>query len=63
LSYACTIGSVMALFAMLPYGKFAQGIYRNAGAAEVGDRVVPAEQVSARRGLRGGGDVEIVDYH
>ena len=39
---AVHLGVVMALFATLPYGKFAHGIYRSAALLEVGRRASAA---------------------
>ena len=48
---ALHLGAVMALFATLPYGKFAHGVYRSCGAAQVGHREAAAEPATARRRL------------
>jgi hypothetical protein len=43
------LGAVMALFATLPYGKFAHGVYRWRGAAEVGQSSAGSEPFTANR--------------
>ena len=45
---AAHLGVVMALFATLPYGKFAHGIYRVCGTAEIVDRKATSQQTAAR---------------